>query len=136
MCGEIFWKKVLVFCLTFGLGVLVSGLFIPKELPAQNTEQTISPIPAENKNCIPVDGNPRYETLDDKAPNGAFQSEEPPKLKVLKKFEADKKSSKNKREKQNSNGEPEKQPDIAPKDSAEYRDLLHREKCFEAPPQK
>ena len=28
MCGEIFWKRIVVFGLTFGLGVLVSSFFI------------------------------------------------------------------------------------------------------------
>ena len=36
MCGENFWKRVIVFCLTFGLGVLVSGLFITSETQQQN----------------------------------------------------------------------------------------------------
>ena len=133
MCGDIFWKKVLVFCLTFGSGVLVSGLFIPKELPAQNIKQTVNQMPAENKNCVPVDSNLRYEPL--VAKNEAEQTTlaEKPKPDAKKK-ESGKKLPKEKPEKPETVSEP--QLYNPSKDSAEYKKLLHREKCFEAPPQK
>jgi len=34
MCCEAFWKRVIAFCLTFGLGVLVSSVFVPNKISA------------------------------------------------------------------------------------------------------
>ncbi len=41
MCGESFWKGIVVFCLAFGLSVFVAGFFIPKELPKKLVEKEI-----------------------------------------------------------------------------------------------
>jgi len=87
MCGEMFWKRVIAFCLTFALGVFVSGFFIAKELPAKNIKPAVVPAPAENKNCVPVDENLKYQTLENNEPTVSVQSEEAPKLCDSKKYE-------------------------------------------------
>jgi hypothetical protein len=129
MCGQIFWKRIVVFCLTLGLGVLVAGFFTSKELPAQNVNQAVNPAPAENKNCVPVDENLQYQTLENEAPASPFQLEETPKLADSKKYE----KHKTPKEHQKKREAIVKQPYYNPsKDSAEYKDLLHKEKCFDA----
>lgn len=135
-CGEAFWKRVVVFCLTFGLGVLVSTFFTLREaqisLCPSKTKLLIENQKPENnsltetKNCVPVDGNLKYERL---------TAEEKPDLEVNK-TEEKKKSLKVEKEKQNNPAESKPQFYNPSKDSAEFKELLHREKCFEAQNQK
>jgi hypothetical protein len=124
-CGKAFWKRIIAFCVTFGLGLLVSNLFISKEAAKENPEPTVILAPAES-NCVPVDGNLKYERL---------TAEEKPDLDA-KKTEEKKKSLKAAKEKQNKTAEPEPQFYNPSKTDAEYKKLLHREKCFEAQDQK
>lgn len=128
MCCEAFWKKVVAFCLTFGLGVLVSGVLASKKeckakkelvIEIQKSENSLIP---ETKNCVPVDGNLKYERL---------TVEEKPNLEA-KKTEDKKKSQKAEMEKQDNPAESKPQFYNPSKDSAEYKDLLHREKCYES----
>lgn len=131
MCGEAFWKRVVVFCLTFGLGVLVSTFFTLRQAqilhcPSKTKLLIENQKPEKNsftetKNCVPVDGNLKYERL---------TAEEKPDLEVNK-TEEKKKSLKVEKEKQNNPAEPKPQFYNPSKDSAEFKDLLHREKCFE-----
>jgi len=137
-CGKAFWKRFLVFGLTFGFGVLISSAFMPKECtappvnqlplmkpsPAQSSTQTAVPSPLENKNCVPLDGKLKYETLENKEQPGAFRLDKTPKSEAVRP-EDKKKSSKNKKEYERTS-----------KNSVEVRDLLHREKCFESPERK
>ena len=138
MCGEAFWKRVVVFCVTFGLGVFVSGLFISnKECTAEKLPPSVKPIvisaPPENKNCVPVDENLKYERLTAEEKNVPAVAEEDSKLKA-KKPEDKKKSLKDEKEKQNNPAAP--QFYNPSKDSAEYQYLLHKERCFEPQAQK
>jgi hypothetical protein len=128
-CGEAFWKRVVVFCFAFGLGVGVSGLFVSKESVKENNNPAPISAPAENpaeKNCVPVDGNLKYERL---------TVVEQTTLET-KKQENKKKSVKENLEKQNNSAESKPQFYNPSKDSAEYKVLLHREKCFETQEQK
>ncbi len=139
-CGETFWKRVVVFCLTFGLGVLVSGLFISnKKCTAGQLPPSVKPIvisaPPENKNCVPLDENLKYERLTAKEKTVPAVAEEDSKLKA-KKPEDKKKSLKAEKRKQNNSAEPKPHFYNPSKDSVEYKNLLHREKCFEAQDQK
>ena len=121
MCCEAFWKRVVVFCLTFGLGVFVSNLFISKESAKENPKLLVISSPSEN-NCVPVDDSLRYERL---------TAEEKPNVEA-KKQEDNKKSLKAEKEKQNNPAESKPQFYNPSKDSAGYKDLLHREKCYES----
>ncbi len=138
MCGEAFWKRVVVFCLTFGLGVLVSGLFISnKKCTAGQLLPSVKPVvvsaPTENKNCVPLDENLKYERLTAEEKNVPAVAEEDSKLKA-KKPEDKKKSLKDEKEKQKNPVEPQFYDPS--KDSAEYKYLLHKERCFEPQEQK
>jgi len=59
MCGEAFWKRVVVFCLTFGFGVLVSSVFISNkivvnsQLPNPKIQSTIFNPPKASE-CINI----------------------------------------------------------------------------------
>jgi len=131
MCGQVSWKRIVVFGLTFGLGVSVSGLFIVKELPelpAPNIQQTLfSASPAENKNCVPHDSSLKYERLVAKDKTEQLTSVEKPNLDV-------KKDKQKLRQEKQAKQKPPAAPQFynPSKDSAEYQYLLHREKCFEA----
>ncbi len=125
MCCEIFWKKVVVFSLAFGISVFVSNAFTSSEIPTESIKTTINLAP-QSKNCVPVDGNLKYERL--------TTAEEQAKL-ATKKQEEKKKVLKNSQEKQN-NFTQSQQFYVPSKDSAEYKILLHREQCFEAQGQK
>lgn len=133
-CSEAFWKRVVVFCLTFGLGVLVSTFFTIREAETTHcptkTKLLIENQKPENdsltetKNCVPVDGNLKYERL---------TAEEKPDLEANK--TKDKKKSP-KEEKLNNPAEPKPQFYDPSKTDAEIKDLLHRERCFEPQYQK
>jgi len=136
MCCKAFWKRVVAFCLTFWLGVLVSSVFTLRQehssycpsktnlsLEIQTPENSSIP---ETKTCVPVDGSLQYERL---------TAEEKPDLEA-KKPEGKKKSLKAEKEKQDNPAQPKPQFYNPSKDSAEYKDLLHREKCFETQKQK
>lgn len=126
MCyGEWFWKRMVVFGLTFGLGVFVAGLFISKQMPTSIKPMLIA-APPENKNCVPVDKSLKYETLEGKTPTRPSQLGETTKPEA-KKPEDKKKSLKS--EKQNNPAAP-RSYDPA-KDSVEVKNLLHKERCFE-----
>ncbi len=148
-CGEAFWKRVVAFCLTFGLGVFVAGLFISGQVP-QTVKPVVVPAAAENKNCVPIDKSLKYENLphyEEKLP--AFEPLPESDAKIVcekqsgkcyyvvpdEKNKADKKpedktnSLKNETEKQKKSAEP--QYYNPSKDSAEFKELLHKERCFE-----
>lgn len=141
MCGETFWKRVVVFCLAFGLGVFVSSAFISKEIPAESLKTTSSSMPenliapanagSSEKNCVAVDSSLRYERLISKAPDRLSSMEVAPPPKSPNPQTA-KKFSKNDQEKQKDSAELKRQFYVPSEDSAEYQTLLHRERCFEA----
>ena len=144
MCGQRLWKGVIVFGLAFGLSVFVSNLFtlrsatmmfcpaVKKELPPENQNSGNTSV-SETKNCVPIDGSLKYRTLEDKEPaNFQFQIEKTPQL-AVKETEADKKSTKNKRETQHSNGKTARSFEQSPIDTDAVRDVRHREKSV-APP--
>jgi hypothetical protein len=133
-CGSAFLKRFFVFVLTFALGVSVSGFFIPRTPPAEFCPNVNSePPPSKNqkfenapileqKNCVPVDVNLKYERL---------TAAEKPDFEAIKKDE--KKKSLTAEEKTQKNSAASKQQFYSPsKDKAEVKDLLHREKCFDA----
>ena len=130
-CGKAFWKGIVVFGLTFALGVFVSSFFtlrtattsncndLKKKFPAANqkTENNAAP---ESKKCVPLDGHLKYERL---------TAGEKPKA-VAKKQRDKKKSLKNEKDKQNN---PTGRQFYNPSnDSAELQVLLHKEKCYES----
>lgn len=106
MGGEAFWKRLTAFCLTFGLGVFLSNNFTLKEKPSENALQ----LAPKRENCVPADANLKYLPLKEKS---EVSEEE------LKRIEAEK-----------SNAEP--QLYIPERDKAEYKILLHKEKCYES----
>ena len=133
MCCWNFWKGLIVFCVTFGLGVLVSSAFIPKECTAPPVNPSLSmkpPAPLENKNCVPVDTNLKYENLSDEKPEFSAEADKAD----LKPLVSEKKNEVKKVEKRKPETKP--QPPVAGKVPAEFQTLVHLEKCFEAPPQK
>jgi hypothetical protein len=134
MCclSKAFWKGIVAFCLTFSLSVFVSSFFTLGQahssycssknnlsLEIQTPENSAI---SETKNCVPVDGSLKYERL---------TTEEKPNLEA-KKTEDKKKSLKAEKEKQNNPAQPKPQFYNPSKTDAEYKDLLHREKCFES----
>lgn len=128
-CSEAFWKRVVVFGLTFGLGVFVAGLFISEQLPA-SINPTLIAAPPENKNCVPLDKNLKYEHLTTEDRNIPLDGKE--RL-ATKKQEDKKKSSKAEQNKQKKSAA--QQYYDPSKDSAEFKELLHKERCFETPVQ-
>ncbi len=134
MRGETFWKRVIVFCLTFGLGVFVSNAFISKELPSEN-QKSVNNSVSNEKNCVPVDTSLKYENLTGRDKTDSIAINEIPKLEV-KKTETDTKALKENQVKQKNIAKPKNQLYNPSKDSAEYKILLHREQCFEVQGQK
>ncbi len=128
MCCESFWKRVVVFCLAFGFGVLVSDAFFSKETSSES-QKTVNISVSIEKNCVPVDSSLKYENLAVKEKPDSAPLNETPKLEIKK--DADKKSLKEDQAKQKPTAEPNGQFYVPSKDSAEYKILLHREKCFE-----
>jgi hypothetical protein len=137
-CGAAFWKKILVFSLTFVLGVFVAGLFISNRKVC--TEQKVPPAEIKNepplvgpktqndrvfgkKKCVPVGGNLKYERL-------TAQERSNPEAK-----KADRKKFSKTAKENDPNGakshfyDPSRNP-------VEVKDLLHRETCFETEGQK
>lgn len=150
-CGEAFWKRVVVFCLTFGLGVLVAGFFISAKLP-QTVKPVVVPAVEENKNCVPVDKNLKYETLPLKEPQipavdplslpeseGKIACEKKSGKCYLMVDEETNKTDKKTEDKNKSSKNETKMPDNtagrqyydSSKNPAEVQDLLHKERCFE-----
>ncbi|MEP6901336.1 MAG: hypothetical protein ABJA66_06270 [Actinomycetota bacterium] len=134
MCCNAFWKKVIVFCLTFGLGTFVSNAFISKELSSEN-QKTVNNSVSNEVNCIPIDSSLKYENLAAKEEKDLFAINETPKSEV-KKTATDKKTLKDNQAKQKNIAESKEQFYNQSKDSAEYKVLLHKEQCFEAQEQK
>ena len=115
MCGEIFWKRITIFCLAFGLGFFVTNVFGLKEASIKYVPDFITSAP-QKENCVPVDENLKYHNLKEKTEISKDD---------LDKIEA---------EKIKSNGEP--QLFIPEKDSVELKTLLHKEKCYDSNEQK
>jgi len=109
MCGEIFWKRITIFCLAFGLGFFVTNVFVPKKLPTQNV---LSPV-TNRENCVQVDGFFRHNLLAEKEQTDTLKDE------TAKEFEI-----------QNSKTEP--QLHVPERDKSEYKTLLHKEKCYDS----
>jgi hypothetical protein len=142
MCCNAFWKRVVVFCLTFGFGVFVSGLFISKEISNENIRTMINSIPekesplektnkttepnAKEKNCIPVDGKLQYIPLN--ATDDNSKVEISPEIKKDKKI-------KNK-ENENRLKEMSKELDRISRNLPNLQTLLYKEQCFETQEQK
>jgi|SRR5215204_2577846 len=148
-CGKGVWKRVVVFWLTFGLGVFVSGLFLKKvlsptvcpiserQLSAENPKPAENLIP-ETKNCVPVDGSLKYENLYVKKNGKYYLLVKNPKTKVEKAERKDDKNKTPENEQEKIKAVAKSQPEIynPAKDSSEYQCLLHREKCFETQEQR
>jgi len=129
MCGENYWKGISVFCLTFGLSVFVSNVFSVRQAVSQTCpiKITISTQPpmverpfVDNKNCAPLDNNLKYQKLDAKGLS------EPETEKKAKEKEAQKENKK-----AGKSTEVKLQPYNPKKETAEYKVLLHKEKCYE-----
>jgi hypothetical protein len=130
-CGQAFWKRVFVFGLTFGLGVSVAGLFISgKVQPA--VKPVVVPA-AENKNCVPMDENLKYERLATDEKTAASDTKKVYSQLKTRSSETKEKSLKAEKEKQKNPESP--QPYNPSKDSAEVKYLVHKERCFETPAQ-
>lgn len=143
-CGKTFWKRGFVFCLTFVLGIFVVGSF--NLIKPSQSEITICPLnerkltpdnkpaaipaPADDKTCVPMDKNLKYEKLAAEEKNVTRTVSEDSNLKATKREEK-KKSAK--AEKQNNSADP--RPYNPSEDSAELTNLLHKERCFETPVQ-
>lgn len=127
MCSDNFWKRLVAFCLTFWLGVFISGLFVSKPTTAAETESKA----LVEKNCVPADKNLKYHLL----------SEEAAKTQVKKNEKIETETPKNKEPRavkgiQNSLDEIEKQLYRPSKDEFKNKNLLHKENCYEYSEQK
>ena len=111
MRGEIFWKRITMFCLAFGIGFFITNAFEPKEISMQDALDILTSAPQKTK-CIPADEKLKYLRLNKKS---EISSED------LKKIEAEKTESKT-----------EPQLFIPERDSVEHKTLLHKEKCFDS----
>lgn len=131
MCGENYWKGISVFCLSFGLSVFVSSFFAveefnlkfcPLKIKSSNEQQIIEKRFVDTKNCVPLDQNLTYEELSkiDSAPTLIVEETLKDKLNGKKQKDQKKLLRDNKKK----NYSPSK-------DTAEYKTLLHKEKCYE-----
>ena len=130
-CGFAFWKRLIAFGLTFWLGAMGASLLtfsaatsthcpaVKKELPAatQNFEYRAAP---ETKNCVPVDTNLKYERLTAEDQNKSNPQNQTDQKKALKES----------KEKQKKSFKPEKPLFDSSEDSAEIKNLLHKEQCY------
>jgi hypothetical protein len=132
-CGEAFWKRVVAFCLTFGLSVFVAGLFVSGKV-SQTVKPVVVPSIEENKNCVPADKNLKFERLTTEDRNIPMDG----KTEIPLDGKESLKTEKTKDKKRNLKAETEKpknsaEPQLydASKNPAEVKDLLHKEICFE-----
>lgn len=109
MCSETFWKRVVVFCLTFGLGFFISDVFDSKKMPSKN----VSELSPKRDTCVPVDGFVSYQNLAEKEKSEISKEQ-------LEKIEA-----------QKINAEPKPQLYFPERDLAKHKNLLHKEKCYD-----
>jgi hypothetical protein len=140
MCCKLFWKRIVVFCLTFGLGIFISGLFISTEIPNENIRTIINLIPEKEssrektnqtnepntKNCVSVDGKLQYIPLtatDDKS-----------KVEINSEVKKDKKIKNKENEKRLE--EMRKELDRSLNNLPNSQILLYKEQCFETQEQK
>ena len=130
MCGEAFWKRVVVFCLTFGLGVFIADSFKSNESPTKRIKITADAILKQQK-CVPVDASLKYQNLAVKEEIAPPPVEENVNI-DLNNQQIKKSISKDIAEKQKTVAEPKPQVYIPSQDPVEYQILLHKEKCFEA----
>ena len=150
-CGEAFWKRVVAFSLTFGLGVFVAGFFLSAQVP-QAVKPIIVPAAVDSRNCVPFDESleyhhlPHYENevtpvleplpesdsnivCEVKDPYNCYYVIKKDQNESNQKPEDKKKSAKAEKEKPNNSADPQY---YAPtENSAEFKNLLHKEKCFE-----
>lgn len=131
MCGKFFGIGIIVFVLTFGLSIFISSIFVPNDLPSPASVPPVSPDPVENKNCVPVNQNLKYRTLENKE-SSIFPKKTESKAETSEKI----KSAREDWEKPRSADERSESFDYSTKDSREVDDLLHRERCFESPERK
>jgi hypothetical protein len=143
MCGEIFWKGVVVFCLTFGLSVFVSGFFGSKAVPvqvavtpaaenkspAENLKSENTPAPAE-KNCKPIDKDLKYQTIPLKDESRLVEKAARVSPSRLSEKKSESKKPDEKVKEQTKTAEPQFYDPS--EDPAEIKTLLHKEQCFEA----
>ena len=134
MCCQRFWKRMVVFILTFGLGVLVSNVLISKALPSENIKPAVNSAPENLKsnndsiptatNCVPVDGKLAYIPL--------TANEDKSKTAVNPEINKDKKAKNKEPNPEKKAEEMKKDSDKSLKDPPLAETLLYKEKCFEA----
>ena len=130
MCGEIFWKGAVVFCLTFGLGVLVSGAFGSKTVPVQIAVKPVAEYqsPAA-ENCRPVDKDLKYQKIPLKNDSRSVEKSAPVSPPRLSEKKSEPKKPVEQAKKQAETAGPEFYDPS--EDPAELKKLLHEEQCFE-----
>lgn len=134
---EIFWKRIVILCLTLGFGVFVQNFFSLKDLP-----ETPMISVMENKNfppdskqirCIVEDGNLKYEYLiylKDGEPLISIEEKEKETADLL---PGNKKVTPIKTQKVQKSDFDIKSQLIKPSENkAEFQILLHKENCYES----
>lgn len=129
MCCQSFWKRITIFCLALGIGILASNFLSLQESPESKKMKN---LPFKEKNCAYADKNLKYETLPlKKKVYNAPQVEEKPEIKLIP-FEKEKLETPKIETKQNNFSESVPQLHIPLQSTAQYQTLLHKENCYES----
>lgn len=121
MCGEGSWKGVTVFCLAFWIGIFIANDFTARDFEMRRAITPVSEnVSTPDKKCVPLDESLKYRNLTQEPKK---EAEKQPKAK-----------NKSKEDKATLKKSAESQPQyyVPSKDSAEYKNLLHKEKCYES----
>ena len=131
---EIFWKRIVTLCLTFGLGVFVQSFFALKDLPEVEVipaaEYETLVLNSKQINCISADESLKYEYLVNLNGEGLISVEEKEEETVDLRSK-EKKVTSIKTQKNQKSAEIKPQLYKPSEHQAEYRILVHKENCYE-----
>jgi len=116
---DAFWKRVITFCLTLGLGVIVSDLFISKETTSVK-KRTVANLILIQRKCVPADENLKCHFLSEK------------EVKTINTYRGNESRSIKLEENRKRVEELKKQFYKPLEDRIQNQNLLHKEKCLES----